>query len=372
MRLIGKIPFLIYTLILVAGGIVAYFFWGERMPFVQVDLFKVSLQIDSAINDLLVEWGIDDTDIINEYRKEVRDGDQVWVVVNRDIGISRERVPGEYPDLLEQAIRTTGAEVYRKETRGNRFIFESGSQKHMLNRLIFTFLREKSSRTSYAAIVIDDVGYNKKIIEAFLNLGIPLTFAIIPQEQFSEELAEIIHRSGNEIIIHMPMEPKDYPKANPGSHALFCRMTDEEVREKFFENIYSLPFSVGINNHMGSRFMEDRDKVEILMSCVSQSGLFFLDSRTTSHSLFPEIAREMGIPRLLNDVFLDSEDDIRHIEQQLRLLINRAKQMHTAVGIGHVHKKHTALAIKKTLRFFKYHGIELVTLSELLDLSKKS
>lgn len=372
MRLIGKIPFLIYVCILIAAGTVAYFLLGDKIVFAPVDMFKISLRIDAGINDQLVEWNIEDSDITSEYRKEIKSGEQIWVVVNKDIRISKDVLPADYQEVLTKTVYDAGGNVYRNTIKGNRFIFESGVKKEILNRLIFTFIRIQNKDAYYAAIIIDDVGYNKGIIEPFLKLGIPLTFAILPQEHFSSELAEYIHRSGGEIIIHMPLEPKDYPKVNPGNHALLLRMSEEEIREKFYENLYSLPYAVGISNHMGSRFMEDQEKLEIFMSCVSTTGLFFLDSRTTSVSLVPAYAKEMGIKQLINDVFLDAENDPRHIEQQVRLLANRAKKMKTAIGIGHVQNKHTAVAIKKSLRFYKYQNIEFVTLSEILNLSQKN
>ena len=373
MRLIGKVSLLIYSVLLIIGGVVAYFYWGGRVPaFTKVNVFKTSINIDSSINDLLVEWGVEDTDITSEYRKEVQSGEDMWIVVNRDISIFADTLPSEYQDLLKEAVHGAGGGVYRLETKGNRCIIESGAKKQVLNRLIITFLRKKAPDTAFVAIVIDDVGYNKEIVEPFLKLGIPLTFAVLPQEVFSSELAEYIHKNGGEIIVHMPMEPMDYPKVSAGDHALLLRMSKEEISERFFENLYSLPFAVGISNHMGSRFMENGEKLEVFMSCISQSGLFFLDSRTTARSLVPEFAKELEIPHLISDVFLDTEDDLRHIEQQMRLLGDRAKKMNTAIGIGHVHKKNTSRALKKSLRFFQYQNIELVTLSELLQLSRKN
>lgn len=370
MKLFGKIPILIYVVCLLVCGGLYWYFWGGRLPVLSApkNLFNLSLDIDASVKDILVEWGIVDNDVVNEYRKEVRSGDQMWVLVNRDISISAGRLPQDYAEKLKTVVHETGGNIYRSSMKGNRFIFEAGGKRKVLHRMIFTFLRENKPDIVYAAIVIDDVGYNRDVVDQFLELGIPLTFAVLPQEQFSEKIAEYIHRHGGEIIVHMPMEPKDYPKTNPGPHALFTRMDEIKIQEKFYDNLYSQPFAVGISNHMGSRFLEDEEKVDIFLSLIQQAGLFFVDSRTVSNSFIPDITKRIGLQRLVADVFIDEEDNMRHIKQQLRLLASRAQQMHTAIGIGHVHNNYTAQAIKKSLHYFKYQGIEFVTLSELLNL----
>ena len=40
------------------------------------------------------------------------------------------------------------------------------------------------------AIVIDDMGYDKKIFRKFVDLGIPLTFSVLPGERFSTPIAK--------------------------------------------------------------------------------------------------------------------------------------------------------------------------------------
>ncbi|MFH1378645.1 MAG: divergent polysaccharide deacetylase family protein [bacterium] len=370
MKLFGKIPLIIYIVCLLIMGSLVWYFWGERLTLSisQNNLFDLSLDVDAVIKDELVAWGIEDSDIINEYRKEMRSGGQIWVLVNRDIAVSAGRLPAGYAEKLTEVVHAAGCNVYRSTIQGNRFIFEAGQNKQILHRLIFTFLREKKPDIVYAAIVISGVGFDKDLIDQFLELGIPLTFAVIPQEQHAQSISEYIHRHGGEIIVSMPMEPKEYPKINPGPNALLCSMENEKIQEKFFDNLYSLPFAVGISNYMGSSFLEDEEKVEVLLSSVQQSGLFYVDTRTVSNSFIPDLSKKLNLSLLVIDVFLDDEDDMRYIKQQLQVLANRSKQMNTAVGIGRVDKKYTALAIKKSLQYFKYQGIEFVTLSELLHL----
>ena len=45
------------------------------------------------------------------------------------------------------------------------------------------------ARKVKVAIVIDDMGYDKKIFKKFVDLGIPLTFSILPGQRYSTGIA---------------------------------------------------------------------------------------------------------------------------------------------------------------------------------------
>ena len=57
------------------------------------------------------------------------------------------------------------------------------------------------------AIVIDDFGYrNDHIVDGFLSLEVPMSYAVIPGHNYSSDFAREAHSKGFEILIHMPME----------------------------------------------------------------------------------------------------------------------------------------------------------------------
>ena len=66
------------------------------------------------------------------------------------------------------------------------------------------------------AIMIDDLGNSKKVDNAVLSINAPLTIAILPLLNESRRTAERASSIGKEVLLHLPMEPQDYPAANPG------------------------------------------------------------------------------------------------------------------------------------------------------------
>lgn len=217
------------------------------------------------------------------------------------------------------------------------------------------------------AIIIDDMGPSKRRARQVINLEAPLTLSFFPFSSNSGKLAQEAFEKGKEVILHMPMEPKGFPETNPGNGALLMSMTDEELHRQIHENLDIVPFLKGVNNHMGSRFMEDEHRVNILMKELKARKLFFLDSRTTADTVGYRTARELGIKTGQRDVFLDNNSsDEAEIRKNISELAEIAKNEGRAIGIGHPHPA-TIRSLRDMIPRLKEAGIEIVPLSHLME-----
>ncbi|MDY7034195.1 MAG: divergent polysaccharide deacetylase family protein [Thermodesulfobacteriota bacterium] len=221
-------------------------------------------------------------------------------------------------------------------------------------------------RTYQVAIIIDDLGYNIDQAEKILQIDAPLTISIFPLGTYSKFIAEKAHSLGKEVMLHLPMEPYRYPEKNPGNGGLLLSMSNEELLEKLDENIESVPFIKGVNNHMGSRFTEDREKMRIVLMELKRRNLFFVDSRTTNNSAGYSLAKDMGLNVAGRNIFLDNVEDVELISVQLNKLANVSFRNGSAVGIGHPHPT-TIEALTQMIPKLKAQGIEVVPISQLVD-----
>ncbi len=183
-------------------------------------------------------------------------------------------------------------------------------------------------------LIIDDMGYNKKIGQELLAIKLPITFAFLPLAPHSQSLLAQARNMNKEILLHLPMEAKD-PKWAPGPGGLMTSMPSDEIRRIVNENLAAISDAVGVNNHMGSRFTAHRDKMAHCLAVIKERGLFFIDSVTSSDSIAYELAREMDIPTARRNIFLDNEKDPEAIIKQLEKLIRIARTNGYAIGIGH-------------------------------------
>jgi hypothetical protein len=139
------------------------------------------------------------------------------------------------------------------------------------------------------------------------------------------------------IMLHLPMEPFEYPAVNPGPGTLLTSMTADQLIRQLEKNLASVPYIKGVNNHMGSKMTAESSQMYQIFSILKKRNLYFIDSRTSSKTLCEPSARLFQIPFAQRDVFLDHSQDPDFIRKQIKKLIRIAQRNGQAVGIGHPH-----------------------------------
>jgi polysaccharide deacetylase 2 family uncharacterized protein YibQ len=187
------------------------------------------------------------------------------------------------------------------------------------------------------AIIIDDLGYDRKLAKKLADLNAVLTFSILPYGPYKDSIADMLNDRGLEIMLHLPMEPMEYPAVNPGPGTLLTSMTPDQLISQLKENLNAVPYIKGVNNHMGSKMTAESGQMYQIFSVLKERNLFFIDSRTTPRTLCKPSARLFQILFAQRDVFLDHLQDADFIRRQVKELVRIARRNGYAVGIGHPH-----------------------------------
>ncbi len=215
------------------------------------------------------------------------------------------------------------------------------------------------------AIVMDDLGREMKTARELVALDVPVTFSILPGAPNAAKVAALAHRGRREVLVHIPMEPQGFPAINPGSDALFLNHSAEELLSRLSDFWRQVPYAVGGNNHMGSRFTEDAAAMATVLDFMRERTLFFVDSRTSGRSVAHRLALESGVASASRDVFLDNDQDVEKIRLQIRKLANLAQRRGQAIGICHPYPE-TLEALRQESDALAGDDIEVVPVSELL------
>lgn len=215
------------------------------------------------------------------------------------------------------------------------------------------------------AVIIDDMGTNLQQARALAGIGLPLTFSIIPGLKSDRDVAGFAARSGIDTMIHIPMQPKGWPKQRLEANGLLVSMDEAVIRERLDGYARQIPTAIGVNNHMGSEFTEHEDKMRVVLEMLKGKGLFFIDSVTTPKTVGQGLAREMGVKTARRDVFLDNEQNSAYIRGQLGQAVRMAKKHGSAIAICHPHPA-TIATLTETLPTLAGQGITLVPVSQLV------
>jgi polysaccharide deacetylase 2 family uncharacterized protein YibQ len=216
------------------------------------------------------------------------------------------------------------------------------------------------------AVIIDDIGYDLRVVEDLLRIDAPIAFAILPHTPHAREAARLLHAAGKEILLHLPMEPRSYPAENPGKGALFVNMDEEEIRRRIEADLTAVPYVAGVNNHMGSRFMEDEGRLAVVMQELAKKGLFFVDSLTTPVSRARSAAAKAGVRYVSRTAFIDNTPGyaaaLTNLLQPPRRGWEAGKPL---LMIGHP-RPETVRALREAQPFWQTEGVRMIPLSAYL------
>jgi polysaccharide deacetylase 2 family uncharacterized protein YibQ len=218
------------------------------------------------------------------------------------------------------------------------------------------------------AILIDDIGFDLRLVEELARIRAPIAFAVLPQTPHAAEAARLLHGAGKEILLHLPMEPRSYPAENPGAGALFTSMDAGEIRSQIEANLTAVPYASGVNNHMGSLFMENEAGLSVVMEELAKRGLFFVDSRTTPNSLGRQAAAMAGVRFTERAVFIDHHRGytaaLTNLTQPHRSDWEKGKPL---LLIGHPHDE-TIRALREAQSHWREEEVQVIPVSAFISM----
>lgn len=213
------------------------------------------------------------------------------------------------------------------------------------------------------AIVLDDWGYSAANLAALRSIKSPLTLAVLPNLQYSALIAKEAHNLGDEVILHLPMEPREGTGLE--RNTILTSMSSAQVRNILAQDLNNIPDVVGVSNHMGSKATESSKIMTIVLRELKKRKLYFLDSFVSSNSVCLDLAHRERVPVAKRDIFLDNKLNVDYIKAELTKLKIRASIYGEAIGIGH-DRQVTLQALKEVMPSMEKDGYKFVRISELV------
>lgn len=216
------------------------------------------------------------------------------------------------------------------------------------------------------AILIDDLGYNRRGMESSLALPTEVALAILPETPYAHQTATRAQAQLRTTLLHAPMENQRELKLGPGG--LYAKMSEQELKAVLIKDLEGLPGIQGANNHMGSLLTTKPESMKWVMEVLKARSLFFIDSLTSPDSVAEKTAKEHGLRTVRRDVFLDNIRTEKAIDKQFSRLLKLARRHGSALAIGHPYPE-TMTYLQHRLADLQQDGVRLVALSELLESS---
>ncbi|MFI3242309.1 MAG: divergent polysaccharide deacetylase family protein [Alphaproteobacteria bacterium] len=183
------------------------------------------------------------------------------------------------------------------------------------------------------AIVIDDMGISNKGTLNILSLDAPLTLSFLTYSKKLQEYINMAKDKSFEVMVHVPMEAKT--KFNEAPDLLRVSDSNEKIAKNLNKMLDKFKDVKAINNHTGSLFTENEEKMNVVMTELKKRNMMFLDSKTSPKSVGEKVAKKHGVKYLSRNVFLDNENKFEYIMGQIKQTEKIAKKYGFAIAICH-------------------------------------
>ncbi len=194
---------------------------------------------------------------------------------------------------------------------------------------------DTGDRRPRIAIVITGLGLSGAATEAAIQrLPGAVTLGFAPYAKKLDQWIKLARAAGHEVLLDLPMEPVNFPANDPGPHTLLTSLTAEQNKARLHWLLGRVTGYVGVVNQMGSRFTTSETHVRPVLKELEQRGLLFVDSRSSLRSIAARMASDVGLPRAINNRFIDAEASRASIDARLKQVEGIAKSSGFAVALG--------------------------------------
>ncbi len=355
--------FLVYGLLVLF--IVEMGIWGTlnyKKIYPENKDISVSSLVEDTLNKALLSVGITEKNIVKKYWEEKSTKEKTKSVeVHEEFLVKPSVSLNDVLKVIDHNITQAGGKIlsYNFLDGGKKLKISVGQGSIATHSIYISKVKPPQ-----ISIIIDDMGYGRDIEKEILKIPYKLTISVLPRQKDSKIIAKLAHDSGFEVLLHQPLESQNTEYNNiPG--LITESMNKEEIQLVVMQNLETVPYAVGVNNHEGSKGMEEKEIVAQLLDTLKNKNLFFLDSLTSSDSSTKKIAAEKGVPYLERNTFLDNKKDEQYIKEQLEDLVSQALSNGQAIGIAHPSPE-TLNTLKNILPQIEAEGIQIVPVSQLL------
>ena len=138
-------------------------------------------------------------------------------------------------DAVSQAMEVLGGEVISGRERPGRVVgtaldLRVGYGDRVTHAIVVEPNPNLSDTGSEIAFVVTDLDPSSgSLFQAFMESKIPFTFALRPDIPHAGRAGRAVTDAGRELFLHLPMEPRGYPRVDPGKNAILLDLSRVEI-----------------------------------------------------------------------------------------------------------------------------------------------
>lgn len=217
------------------------------------------------------------------------------------------------------------------------------------------------------AVVIVGLGVSFNATEsAVQELPGEVTLAFEPFSNKLNEWIDAARGAGHEVLLNIPMEPRGYPRNDPGPFGLMTGLRPDENKRRLDWILSRMTGYVGVTNVHGDRFSGSEVALQPVLRDLVSRGLLFVDTVDRTTSAITGIAPGLRLPLAVSSTTVDAVASRASIEQQLSVVERIARSQGAAVVIAHPYPVSVRI-LKRWIAGLNEMGLALAPISAVVN-----
>lgn len=218
------------------------------------------------------------------------------------------------------------------------------------------------------ALVLYGFGDDPAHAAAVFGVSAPFAVAIAPGASWSGSLFRAARRASREVVLHLPLEPINYPQVTPGPGTVLVTMKPGEITGLTRRYIDQAGPVAAVANHMGSLATQDMTVMSAVYRELKRRHLPFIHLSPAAGAVCRPLAAQLGVMYEEPDAVLDGETrgpDVRALDRRWDAVLAQAR----ARGSLMVWLRASPLVrdwLARATAPRRLQGVDLVPLSSLL------
>ena len=218
------------------------------------------------------------------------------------------------------------------------------------------------------ALVLYGFGDDPAHDAAVFGLPVPFAVALAPGASWSGDLFRAARHASREVVLHLPLEPINYPQVTPGPGTVLVTMKPAEITGLTRRYIDQAGPVAAVANHMGSLATQDMTVMSAVYRELKRRHLTFIHLSPAAGAVCRPLAAQLGVMYEEPGAVLDGETrkpDAKALDQRWDAVLAEARARGTLI----VWLRASPLArawLARAAAPARLEGVDLVPLSSLL------
>ncbi len=157
------------------------------------------------------------------------------------------------------------------------------------------------------ALVLYGFGESAAAADSFFALRAPFAVAVVAGTKESGRVQERARERQRELVLHLPLEPLNYPRINPGPGTVLVSWSPRRVSSTVRRYLGQAGEVAAVANHMGSLATQDMTVMTALFRELKRKRATFLHVNPAPGAVCRTLAAEMGVEYAEPDAVVDRE-----------------------------------------------------------------